>query len=377
MKKSFIFLLMVLVLISYVLSGCTKAQPSVANHITLAEPIIGTKSSINIVVDPRIELLSIVQYLGNYKNLNDSFINNYSFEYKEKIDQHFSSFKDHEAVKFFDKISKKGLTFDAPPALMLFMDDNFNLREDVELTDYIIRRANGRKNIEKLFIHLENFCTETDFIDFYNNNIEFYNEIIKGTLDIINNEKNIIEQLEDYYGIKQKSYNVVLVSLYGGGSYGPRIQTKDGKFEIYSIIGPYFKDFDGSLSFGSERYFIHLQQHEFSHSFINPLTEKNINLANLYSELYKPIKSTMKDMAYSNWETCLNEHIIRALTARFAYLENPDEGIRHLEADKENGFIYIKALFNKLEEYENNRDKYPAIEDFYPELLKSLDEFKK
>jgi len=36
----------------------------------------------------------------------------------------------------------------------------------------------------------------------------------------------------------------------------------------------------------------------------------------------------------------------------------------------------LKHLFKKLEEYKTNRAKYPTIEDFYPELLKALAEFK-
>ncbi|MDR7855173.1 DUF4932 domain-containing protein [Tissierella sp.] len=81
----------------------------------------------------------------------------------------------------------------------------------------------------------------------------------------------------------------------------------------------------------------------------------------------------MSAMEYNIWETCLNEHIIRALTSRFTYLTDKDEGLELLRQEKEKGFIYVEALFHKLEIYENNTDTYTTIEDFYPELLSALD----
>ena len=85
----------------------------------------------------------------------------------------------------------------------------------------------------------------------------------------------------------------------------------------------------------------------------------------------------MLPFGYTDWETSLNEHIIRALTSRFSYLENNLSGKNALLKEKEDGFIYIDKLFEKLEEYEDNRDKYPTIDSFYPELIKSLDYYVK
>ncbi|MCG4587343.1 DUF4932 domain-containing protein, partial [Anaerosalibacter bizertensis] len=97
------------------------------------------------------------------------------------------------------------------------------------------------------------------------------------------------------------------------------------------------------------------------------------NEAKKYSKLYIPVKDTMEKEAYGDWESCLNEHIIRAITARFNYKKDKSLGDNTIEWEKENGFIYIDKLLEKLDEYDNNRDIYPTFESFYPELLKSLD----
>lgn len=375
-KKSLLLLLSVC-LFSFILFGCTKVSTSSNIDLTLNEPVIKTKNSINIIVDPKIELLSIVQLLSGYDKINSTLMTDASFEYKDKVIEYFSEFKNHKAVKQFSKMSKSGFTYDAPPGLVLFADDNLNVRKDVELTEYIIKRAGGEEKIIRLFDALKEFCVDTNFDDFYNSNIDYYNEITDNTLLLMKDDTNIIEQLEEYYGIKQKSYNVILTSLYGKGAYGPKIQNIDGDTEIYSVLGCIGVSKNGYPFFITNNdYFTYLQQHEFSHSFINPITEKNIKLANSYDVLFGPIKDKMKSMAYSSWETCLNEHIIRALTARFVYNDGNSEDTNTLYKEKNQGFIYVESLFNKLEEYEKNRDKYPTIEDFYPELLKALDEFK-
>lgn len=374
-KRIFVLSMIICVLVGGITTGCSQVKTSSNINISLMDPITISKNSINVSVDPRVELLSIVQYLSDYKNLGPGLMTNHSFNYKDSVKKHFIEFKEHEVIKLFDEMSKSSFSYDAPPGLMLFMNQEFGVRDDTELTDYIIMRAGGKKNIDKLFNALKDFCVETGFIDFFNGSTEYYNTIIDNTLLLISDEINLISKLEDYYGMQQGSYNMILASLHGGGSYGPQIITKEKGVEIYSIVGCQMLNGNLDPAFGTRNSFDYLQSHEFSHSFINPITLKNINLVNSYTDLYNPIEEKMKNMAYSTWQTCLDEHIIRALTSRFAYHEEESKGIMYLESEKQEDFIYVEALYNKLEEYENNRDKYPTIEDFYPELLKVLDEF--
>lgn len=374
MKKKILFILIIISIFASILSGCKETETVVYESESLPEPITITKNPINVTVDPRVELLSIVQYLSNY-SVSNNLITSLKFDYKKIVRQHFNEFKDHEAVKFIDNLAAQGFTFDAPPTLMLYMDNNFKLRDDTQITEYLINRISGQSNIDKLVSLLEDFSVESGFNEFFNNNKEYYTSLIDSTLLLIDDEKNIVANLENYYGISKESYNLILTSLYGPVGYGPRINTPEGE-HIYSIIGTQrlqFLNDEIVPSFGTEPGLEYLQNHEFSHSFINPITEESRDLANSYDHLFLPIEKQMSAMAYNSWEICLNEHIIRALTSRFAYITDEDEGLRLLREEKEEGFIYVEELFHKLEIYENNRDTYPTIEDFYPELLSALD----
>ena len=67
------------------------------SKIVVSENVNG----LNISIDGRQELISIVQYLGGYFRLN-----NLELDYKKDVDAYFGTYKNHEAVKLFQKLTK-------------------------------------------------------------------------------------------------------------------------------------------------------------------------------------------------------------------------------------------------------------------------------
>jgi hypothetical protein len=189
-------------------------------------------------------------------------------------------------------------------------------------------------------------------------------------------DNNYIDELESYYGMKQNSYNIILSALYSGG-YGPSVKTPGGGYDIYNIDGPIATDNDIPL-FGDKDGFKQLAWHEFGHSFVNPLTERYQNEVSKSVKLYSPIANKMQQQSYTNWLTCVNEHINRAVTCRLIYLYDGEKAYRKaITREKHNGFFYIEALDKKLQVYERNRDKYKSFDSFFPELVKVFGDLAK
>ena len=353
MKKYFVFLL----LFCFICPTCISSKAG--------------DQSLNVVVDPRLELLSIVQLLSGYGE-KFKLITFYDFPYKRNIIDYFSPYKNHSVVKLFAEMSAAGFTFDAPPGAMLFLSDPPDLRLTMPFTDYLETRAGGSEKLERFVNTLHDFARETQFMTFFNAH--------KGTfLQIVANEKKKLEGtdyigvLEKYYGLKQHSYNIIFVPLFVGG-FGPRIEQPDGTYDIYNITGP--RNIKNGLpEFGSAEALKHVLLHEFSHSFINPITESFKEQISEYSSLYDPVSSWMKPQAYGDWMTCVNEHIIRALTARFDSLEKGEEaGDQRILFEKRKGFFYVEPLYEQLKNYEAKRNIFPTIKDFYPEFIKLFKE---
>ena len=79
----------------------------------------------------------------------------------------------------------------------------------------------------------------------------------------------------------------------------------------------------------------------------------------------------MKQNGYNVWNVVLNEYLVRACTIKFLKANEGNEEVeRNIKNDKLNGFVEIEGLVQLLEEYENNRNEYPDIESFLPEIKK-------
>lgn len=370
MKKIFIFLLVLFLLFS--LFGCSKQLQVLQQTSEEVDIISKVKNNINISVNPNIELLSVVQYLSNYDD-RTGMITKFNIEYKSDVNEYFEKYKDHEAVKYFDIVSQEAFSYNIPPTLMLYFDSQLNKIENMQYTNNIKERSGGIDGIEKFISLLKDFYIDTDFGKFFNNHRDYYNEIIDKTIEVIG-DRNYVNELEDYYGLKQNSYNIVLVSLFHQGGYGPKVEISKNKFDIYSIIGPQGVE-EGKPVFGNEEGFKRIQRHEFSHSFINYLSDIHEEKLKKYEDLYIPLKETMSSMSYCYWKTCVNEHIVRAVTTRMAFNDSEKEGLEALCYEKQFSFMYIDELVNKLCEYESYREKYKTFEEFYPELIKVFEEY--
>jgi hypothetical protein len=90
-----------------------------------------------------------------------------------------------------------------------------------------------------------------------------------------------------YYGMEQNSYNVILSPMFGPVGYGPRIQSENGGYDIYSIQGTVSIEDDIPV-YGTDEIFKGMVYHEFSHSFVNPLTEEYRDELNKYRKLCLP-----------------------------------------------------------------------------------------
>jgi len=333
--------------------------------------IQSSTSKLNVTIDPRMELLAAVQWLSDYGE-KFSLLTSLDFDYKKDMLQTFKPYAEHDAVKLFQEMSHSGFTFDAPPTVMLHLSPPPDLAIKIPLTDYLFVRAGGREKLLRFIEQLKDFAEKSNFMSFFRANQEFYKETIDSTKKNFE-DVDFVGVLEEYYGQKQHSYNIILAPTFKG-NYGPRLARKDGTLDISNIVSPW-QIKDGTLYFGSKDNFEHLAWHEFSHSFVNPLGEQHKKDLNKYESLFEPIRSKMTASAYGDWLTVVNEHVVRAVTTRLNYIHKGNkEGDCSLQAEKTYGFAYLEALCKELENYEKRRDEFPTFASFYPQLVETFKE---
>ncbi len=320
---------------------------------------------LQIVVDPRIELLAVVQSLGDYGS-KTGLITTFDFSYKREVADYFRPFGKERAVEIFGEMSGHGFNFDAPPTAMLFFSDPPEILPRHPVPEEILERAGGREKLDEFMGALREFAKKSDFMKFYESRREWYARIAGCAQDSIHGD--YVRMLENYYGMTQASYTIILAPLVTGG-FGPRVEVMPGHYSLYNICGPIGMQ-DSLPNFGTVENFRHIAWHEFSHSFVNPATDRFGKDVDRYSGLFDRISDEMHGMAYSNWRTCVNEHIVRAVTTRLTYREaGKAAGDASMRRERGRGFAYIRELCSALEDYENRRERYATFVDFYPKLV--------
>ena len=319
------------------------------------------------VVDERTELLSIVFRLAGVHE----YVNNQIAGYTKEIDRYFAPFKDHKVVKLVRKISLiNGVSFDAVMSMAVNIEIKDGIRFKENLSEQSLDERWGAKNADKFVEELDRFYGESGFHDFFLNHHSLYN-----TAE--NNFSKLIDQVDftwfrHFYGDPAgEQFNLIISLTNGGCNYGPKVQFNDGKEEMYAIIGTYRTDSLGQPVYLKSQ--VSTIIHEYNHSFCNPLIDSCFtNMEQKANQLYRQSAGDLRKLGYSGSRSMTYEILVRACVIRYYQEKNLDEDrIKHMIADeKSKGFLWIEELVNALSVYEKNRDKYPALKEFMPEIVK-------
>lgn len=335
------------------------------------QPIEQNVGKLHISIDPRMELLSTIQILSNYKVIDRNS------PYSKEIQNYFSSFSTQQAVALTNQLlNEHGFSYDAPPAFMLYLSQVPELNEQIPYIDYLVKRAGSQENLDTYRQSMKQFAKESSFEKFWTSHADFYNQVLRTTVSDISGE-DLIKVVENYFNEKQNSYNIIIAPLFNGHNYGPKVESSKNKYDIYSCTTP--TNYKNGIPYVSKDNLYQVVFHEFGHSFVNSETGKYPDKVTACEMLFEPIKGEMAQKAYGEWTTCVNEHIVRAVNIRIQELKRgPEQSKQMLNREIANRFIYIVPLVEKLKEYEKLRDsKHITFAEFFPQLLDVLDSLSK
>jgi hypothetical protein len=334
------------------------------------KPIERYVGNLKISIDPRMELLTAVQLISN------AFYIDRNKPYSQEVITYFKSFSSEEIVAQTDSLEQNH-TFgaDAPPEFMLYLSQVPQLEQQKAFSERLLERGGGAENLEQYRKAIKHFAEVSNFEDFWNSRIPLYNQILDLTVAEMGGI-DLVKVLENYYNETQESYNVILSPSFSGG-YGPKIPAKNGKYDIYACLTTWYeKDGIPYMAMEDLRDYV---WHEWSHSFVNHLTEKYRDRVNASSKLLEPIAKKQAGQAYPFWYGSVNEHIIRAVHVRLLELYSDSQKTKTMlnnELDKR--FIYIEPLIEKLKDFEKQRDeKGITFTEYYPELINLFDSLLK
>ena len=372
-KKVFFLVFVMLVIVT----ACASTDPRGNDTpVLLPEAIEITKNGIKIAVYPQLELLAIIQFLGGHREIINEyipgFLPDFEIEYEQIIKEYFADFKEHEAILFANRYLMEGFSFNRPPAAALMINRDFTFDQ--------VAFATAPRDLQPFYSIIDEFVSvmksfyiESDFETFFLGKTDFYTAILEQTAGEFPNW-DMISVMESFYGKKQESYNVVLSPLYGNIGYGAIIARESG-LAIYSIVGPMGVNENGFPDFGGTVNFAHITLHEFGHTFLNFLFSDNMYIQRALEDseyLMEPIKEIMERQAYNLWGIACEELILRAIVIRMLADNTEIDVARELRREHDRGFIYIHTVYDLLQKYIDNRERYPVFDDFVPVLIGEL-----
>jgi hypothetical protein len=326
---------------------------------------------IDISVDPRVELIAIVFRLAGNPEYNDGTLR----PYVKAIERHFGDFDNHPVIKMAAELRlKRSMSCDGPMSLAVHIDHNFRLKETPEEWPSTLDYRWEKKETAEFLEKLRQFSAETKFDEFFKAQSSIYETGMRSCKDLMT-PLNLGDWLSGFFGVKDYGdLKLVLGFVNGFSNYGPRF--KSGRIaEKYAIVG--MRPFDAANTVIFRPSQVGTTVHEFCHSFANPVVEKYMEqLRPAGEKLFAANGPAMRMRGYQKWESLMYETAVRACVMSFVREKLEPMYLGYfLEYEVKAGFNWIEEMGNFLKNYENNRDKYPTFESFFPEFVTFINEY--
>ena len=317
-------------------------------------------NGVEVCIDPKIELIGILLTLGNDKD-KENFKRLFSYtvdnnKYVNEISETFNYLYDNGLIDIFNKVKDKyNLYYQEPLALMLLLDDSFNLDKYQSYSEQELDN-----DFYDLVNELKSLFKDKRFINFYQSNIDTYKSWIN-RIKPFYEDYNLLQLLCNYCGEEYKDLKLInnLIPFETNGGYGIVLDNE----AHYCLRSPSFIKDNKMFEIEDKENYLRLTLHEFLHCIINPLTTK-YNVFNFDTNYLKDEIDLTKS-GYKSDYSIINETIVRAITLRIYNSITGKDISDSLEREYNNGFLHIKDVYSILTEYEQNRDKYNNIDSFY------------
>jgi hypothetical protein len=330
----------------------------------------GATHSLRVVVDPRVELLSLIFRLAGNPEYNKAMVKSYA----EDAEKQFGKLRGHAVVNLARNLhDSRSVSYDAVMKMAVHLTDAEHPKLKLPLQPWPegLDTRWTAPDVGNFLTAAQQFVKDSSFQDFIEQHRPLYQTTVARMQTLLEKEAHP-EWFDAYFGPRpHASFTVVLALLNGGAGYGPHFRAADGREELYCVLGVVQTDKQGLPEFTRQIPWVATVVHEFCHSYANPLIERHLpELRASGDALFEPVAGRMRSQAYSNGYTLLCESLVRVCVIRYVrQYEGEDAARRAIQAEKGHGFLWMQEMSDLLGEYEAHRDRYPTLEDFSPRLV--------
>ncbi|MFI3297962.1 MAG: DUF4932 domain-containing protein [bacterium] len=334
--------------------------------------ISANTDNITFGVDERYEFSSIVWKLAGAAEYNKCYVP----VYVEAVEDYFKDYMDHPLIEYCKELrAKQRIAHSAVSQGAMFMeivDGRVKIREGYDAND--ITLASYRWTPESYVRYLElidSFYEETKFHEFFESQKSVYSEAEYFFERLLLNDiSTSYPWFNSYFGTQNNTIHINLGIMNGSSNYAV---IGDENYDICLLFGCCFSYEDKVALYHKRSTYI--LAHEIMHNLANPIAEKYTEeFDSIITRIYPYVKYDLAMASYGE-DDIIDEWFTRLLTLMYAKDNGYDDSVieSNVKLDSTQGFVWQKAAFAYMDKFEQNRDKYPLIEDFMPELVTFLD----
>lgn len=322
---------------------------------------------VDVAVDERVELISIVFRMAGFGEYSQGQLT----DYNQDVDRHFSPFKDHTLIQLAQKLrTEKGIGFDACMSYAVHLDalDSWPQSKVFASRPPYLEKRWSREEAELFFKELKDFAEVSDYRAFFASQKQRYRQAEARFKLLLPAAK--LEWFDGFFGEQpSSSFKVFLGLLNGGANYATRRAVDPHKTEFFCILGAWLKDEQGAPLFDTT--VLPTVVHEFSHSYVNHVTVAfHSQLKPGGQALFSRVKDQMERQAYSNWETMINESLVRASVVRYiANTQSEAKASEEIQEQIRSGFLWMAELSQLLKQFETSRKPGQGLKEFMPRVV--------
>jgi len=338
------------------------------SHISLA--ILIASDTLTAKVDERFELTSIVFRMVEA----EEYINNNVASYAADIDSYFASHKNHPLIKYTKDIirDRDEVGYDAVASsttLLVIQNGKVKLNPRADIAKYIETDYRWKDETLKQYVKLlDDFYRKTEFRKFFQNHKGLYTSAETNLNELL---KNIdTPWFESFYGKPFGEPHVYISLCNGRSNYALWDSYLKNKPNEYGIVIGCSQASENNIPMFNIYSVAPVIIHEFCHRFTNQLMkEYSSQMIDGALKMYPYVKDQLRARAYGSANAILSEGF-NNLFVNMYFKEHPIGLEKHFIADNEKtGFVWMKTAVNFMDNFYINRELYPTIYEFMPQLI--------
>ncbi|MBR3619678.1 MAG: DUF4932 domain-containing protein [Bacteroidaceae bacterium] len=339
----------------------------------LALLTMSATAQVKVEVSETVELMAILSRTAGF----EEFSGNYAGQYSKDTEAWFASYKNHPTVAYYQDIrAKQNIAYERVTNMAVHLDIE---KGKLKLIGDRKELTNGWQNVDldDFVKRLNKFYTDTRFHEFFEQHQAFYDEYLKAY------EANVAVNIHPewyshfYNGTEPtEQFRIIIGFSYGSTNNGVSRQLPGQPRELFAVCG-----YRLNPTTGTPYYDASLPIHEFSHPYVNPLLDNATNAATMQApgqKLLQLAQSAMETQHYPEWQIVINESIVRVAVVLYMHEQGfQQQMVLNVLAFQmmNEGFPWTLDVVSALNYYAAHRDQYKTLNDFYPEIARSLDKY--